>query len=151
MHSLDFANKWKSCVCDRFRCWNSVHGELQYGGLMHATKQGQPRRPKQLKVFRFLQQSRLLLSRACKWNYNVKVNDRNSSPVQTGLYLRVQVLSTASMRFRVFWWWRQYTPLKRRSTPMRLHGATSQKTLNLRALSLRQHLQTGPGSLPVLS
>jgi hypothetical protein len=25
--------------------------------------------------------------------------------------------------------WRQYTPLKRRSTPMRLHGAASQKTL----------------------
>jgi hypothetical protein len=27
-------------------------------------------------------------------------------------------------------WWRQYAPLKRRSTPMRLHSATSQKILN---------------------
>jgi hypothetical protein len=26
------------------------------------------------------------------------------------------------------WWWRQYAPLKRRSTPTRLHGAVSQKT-----------------------
>jgi hypothetical protein len=34
---------------------------------------------------------------------------------------------------RVFWdlvpWWRQYKPLKRRSTPTRLHDTTSQKTL----------------------
>jgi hypothetical protein len=28
------------------------------------------------------------------------------------------------------WWWRQYTPLERRSTPTTLHGATSQKALN---------------------
>jgi hypothetical protein len=27
------------------------------------------------------------------------------------------------------WWWRQYASLKYRSTPTRLHGATSQKTL----------------------
>jgi hypothetical protein len=29
------------------------------------------------------------------------------------------------------WWWRQYAPLKRRSTSTWLHGATHQKTLNL--------------------
>jgi hypothetical protein len=71
--------------------------------------------------------------------------------------LRFQVLTAASMKFRVFWdvapcshvevdrrfrgtylllpssspwWWRQYTPLKRRSTSTWLHGVTSQKTLN---------------------
>jgi hypothetical protein len=27
------------------------------------------------------------------------------------------------------WWWRQYAPLKRLSTPTRLHGVTSQKSL----------------------
>jgi hypothetical protein len=45
------------------------------------------------------------------------------------------------MQFRVFWnvapcsyespwWWRQYAPLKRRSTYTWLHSSTSQKTLN---------------------
>jgi NADH:ubiquinone oxidoreductase subunit 2 (subunit N) len=33
--------------------------------------------------------------------------------------------------------WRQYAPLKRRSTPTRLHGATSHKNLNLNSISLR--------------
>jgi hypothetical protein len=72
-------------------------------------------------------------------------------------YVIFQVLTTASMKFRVFWdvvlcshvevdrrfrgaycihyhsstwWWRQYALLKRRSTSTWLHGATSQKTLN---------------------
>jgi hypothetical protein len=76
------------------------------------------------------------------------------------LCLRFQALMAASMKFRVFWdvmpcshtevdqcfrgayclrwmvnesspwWWRQYAPLKCRSTSTWLHGATSQKTLN---------------------
>jgi hypothetical protein len=29
------------------------------------------------------------------------------------------------------WWWRQYAPLKRRSTSMRLHGCTTQKAVIL--------------------
>jgi hypothetical protein len=62
---------------------------------------------------------------------------------------RFQVLTAASMMFRVVfrdvlpckndcgptfqrcvlpWWWRQYAPLKRRSTII-LHGSTSQKTM----------------------
>jgi hypothetical protein len=70
--------------------------------------------------------------------------------------VRFQVLTTASMQFRVFWdvapcsyvevdrcfrgayylqrplpwWWRQYAPLKRRSTLTWLHCAISQKTLH---------------------
>jgi hypothetical protein len=31
------------------------------------------------------------------------------------------------------WWWRQYAPLKRRSTSTWLHGSTTQKTLKLHA------------------
>jgi hypothetical protein len=46
------------------------------------------------------------------------------------LYVRFQVLTAASMKFRVFWDVAPYAPLKRRSTSMRLHGATSQKILN---------------------
>jgi hypothetical protein len=59
--------------------------------------------------------------------------------------VRFQVLTVASMKFRVFcdvaacsqtdldtshWWWRQHAPLKRRSSSVWLHGSTSQKTLN---------------------
>jgi hypothetical protein len=52
-------------------------------------------------------------------------------------YVRFQVLTAASMKFRILlgctavhhtWWWRQYVPLKRRSTII-LHGSTSQKTI----------------------
>jgi len=72
-------------------------------------------------------------------------------------YVRFQVLTVVSMKFRVFWdvapcihvevdrrfrgvyclhhqsdespwWWRQYTPLKRRSMSTWLHSTTSQKT-----------------------
>jgi len=69
------------------------------------------------------------------------------------VYVRFQVLTAASMMFRVVFWdvlsckmivdrrfrgayclhyqgWRRYAPLKRRSTPMGLHGATCQKTVN---------------------
>jgi hypothetical protein len=53
--------------------------------------------------------------------------------------VRFQVLTAASMMFRIVfwdvlpckthpWWWRQYAPLKRRSTII-LHGSTSQKTI----------------------
>jgi hypothetical protein len=45
--------------------------------------------------------------------------------------MRFQVLTAASMKFRIVihpWWWRQYAPLKRRSTII-LHGSTSQKTI----------------------
>jgi hypothetical protein len=70
-------------------------------------------------------------------------------------HVRLQVLTAASIKIRVFWnvmpcsligvdrrfrgayclhhqgnGWRQYAPLKCWSTPMRLHRATSQKTLN---------------------
>jgi hypothetical protein len=31
------------------------------------------------------------------------------------------------------WWWRQYAPVKHHSTPTRLHGAMSQKALNLKS------------------
>jgi hypothetical protein len=40
-------------------------------------------------------------------------------------YTDVCVLSTLSKR----WWWRQYAPLKRRSTSTRLHGTKSQKAV----------------------
>jgi hypothetical protein len=57
-------------------------------------------------------------------------------------YVRFQVLTAASMMFRIVfwdvlpckmivdhpWWWRQYAPLKRRSTII-LHDSTSQKTI----------------------
>jgi len=57
-------------------------------------------------------------------------------------YVRFQVLTAASMKFRIVFWdvlpckiivdrrfrWRQYVPLKRRSTII-LHGSTSQKTI----------------------
>jgi hypothetical protein len=42
-----------------------------------------------------------------------------------------------SDNFRVFWWWRQYAPLKRRSTSTWPHGSTSQKTLNFRLDAVR--------------
>jgi hypothetical protein len=35
------------------------------------------------------------------------------------------------------WWWRQYAPLKRWSTSMWLHGATSQKILNFILTAVR--------------
>jgi hypothetical protein len=55
--------------------------------------------------------------------------------------VRFQVHTAESMKFRVFWvmsawWWSQYAPLKRRSTSTWLHGATSQKTLNLKCHSV---------------
>jgi hypothetical protein len=54
--------------------------------------------------------------------------------------VRFQVLTAASMMFRaVFcihpWWWRQYAPLKRRSTII-LHGSTTQKTALKKYLDL---------------
>jgi hypothetical protein len=68
--------------------------------------------------------------RLCLWT------SANNGPI-----VRFQVLTAASMMFRiVFWdvlpckifvdrrWWRQYAPLKRRSTII-LHGSTSQKTI----------------------
>jgi hypothetical protein len=39
------------------------------------------------------------------------------------------------------WWWRQYAPLKCRSTA-RLHGATSQKTLNFMSLLFQQEVRS---------
>jgi hypothetical protein len=43
-------------------------------------------------------------------------------------FVRFQVLTAASMMFRDHpWWWRQYAPLKRRSTII-LHGSITQKT-----------------------
>jgi hypothetical protein len=51
-------------------------------------------------------------------------------------YVRFQVLAAKSMKVRVFldtassgWWWRQYTPLKLRCTPTRIHGTISHKSL----------------------
>jgi hypothetical protein len=41
--------------------------------------------------------------------------------------MRTASISTAMYSWS--WWWRQYAPLKRRTTPRRLHGATSQKAL----------------------
>jgi hypothetical protein len=35
------------------------------------------------------------------------------------------------------WWWRQYAPLKCRSTSTWLHGSTSQKTLNFILAAMR--------------
>jgi len=35
------------------------------------------------------------------------------------------------------WWWRQYAPLKRRSTSMRLHGAESQKDVTFILAAVR--------------
>jgi hypothetical protein len=66
--------------------------------------------------------------------YNVKWQDG---------YVRFQVITVASMKTTAFWgmlptnmcddsylWWRrQYTPLKRRPTFMRMHGAISQKAV----------------------
>jgi hypothetical protein len=78
------------------------------------------------------------------------------------IYMRFQVPTVASMKFRVFWdvlpcsqidvdqcfrgacclhhqgddsspwWWRQHAPLKCRSTSIWLHSSTSQKTLNFK-------------------
>jgi hypothetical protein len=60
-------------------------------------------------------------------------------------FVRFQVLTAASMMFRIvfwdvlpYWWWRQYAPLKRRSTII-LHGSTSQKTiLNIKRYFIRK-------------
>jgi hypothetical protein len=38
---------------------------------------------------------------------------------------------------RSLWWWRQYEPLKRRSTSTWLHGSTYQKTLNFILAAVR--------------
>jgi hypothetical protein len=54
------------------------------------------------------------------------------------LFLEILVIETdVQMKFRVFWdvlrlfwWWKQYASLKRRSTYTWLHVSTSQKTLN---------------------
>jgi hypothetical protein len=55
----------------------------------------------------------------------------------SGMYCRVKWLSTDVSEVRTAslipddgrpWWWRQYIPLKRRSTII-LHGSTSQKTI----------------------
>jgi hypothetical protein len=61
--------------------------------------------------------------------------------------VRFQVLTTASMMFRWDpWWWRQYAPLKRRSTII-LHGSTTQKT----ALNMFLHyLKSNCGWFPAV-
>jgi hypothetical protein len=63
-------------------------------------------------------------------------------------FVRFQVLTAASMMFRVVfwdeWWWRQYAPLKRRSTII-LHGSISQKTtLNIYAFCKKVSLSFTP-------
>jgi hypothetical protein len=58
------------------------------------------------------------------------------SELSSGLYCRVEWLSTDVSEVRT-WWWRQYAPLNRRSTII-LHGSTSQKTiLNLILAAVR--------------
>jgi hypothetical protein len=45
-----------------------------------------------------------------------------------GMYcILQQAILRPSLRWSSSWWWSQYAPLKRRSTPMTLHGAISQK------------------------
>jgi hypothetical protein len=53
------------------------------------------------------------------------LNSGTLRPAVSLTYTDVCVLSPSSKR----WWWRQYAPLKRRSTSTRLHGAVSQKAV----------------------
>jgi hypothetical protein len=52
-------------------------------------------------------------------------------------YVRFQVLTAATMKFRVFWRWRQYVPMKLLSTSTWLHGDTSKQTLNFMLAAVR--------------
>jgi hypothetical protein len=75
------------------------------------------------------------------WNSRVDVLLIVKITANYNVGVRFQVLTAASMMFRVVfwdilpckmivthpWWWRQYAPLKRRSTII-LHGSRSQKT-----------------------
>jgi hypothetical protein len=48
----------------------------------------------------------------------------------------VSEVRTATI-IRELWWWRQYAPLKRRSTSTWLHGSSSQKTFNFILAAVR--------------
>jgi hypothetical protein len=56
------------------------------------------------------------------WDFKFSRRRVWCSELSSGMYCRVKCLSTNP------WWWRQYAPLKRRSTII-LHGSTSQKTI----------------------
>jgi hypothetical protein len=62
------------------------------------------------------------------WNYDILYADKTSENEQ--LLVRQFFLKTKIWTWRAVyhpWWWRQYAPLKRRSTII-LHGSISQKT-----------------------
>jgi hypothetical protein len=58
---------------------------------------------------------------------------------------RLEEKSLSRRAYSSPWWWRQYAPLKRRSTSMWLYGATSQKTLNFILAAVRTWSLTKQG------
>jgi hypothetical protein len=61
------------------------------------------------------------------WDFKFSRRRVWCSELPSGIYCRVKWLSTDVTHP---WWWRQYAPLKRRSTII-LHGSISQKTVSI--------------------
>jgi hypothetical protein len=98
--------------------WQLQDSSVNTGGVLHSY----------LLLWYRCQKEQGVMNISAVWDFKFSRRRVWCSELSSGLYCRVKWLSIDVSEVHTHpWWWRQYVPLKRRSTII-LHGSTTQKT-----------------------